>query len=373
MPKVVYIDPMSASNLALYDYNLLSRLDADIVYCCSIHYDNQVIPSIRYEHIFRYNHKRNPITKFLSYGMSMIKLITIIKETRPDVVHVQWWKSWLIDYPALLLYKRYASKVVYTAHNVLPHNTKGRAIEIKCRKYYRHVDKIIVHAEKTKIELMDQFGIKERKIAVVPHGILEFKFNKATIDEMEEKLAQRYKLDGKLVFSALGRQSYYKGTDIIIRAWLSSKQLCNSDDVVLLIVGKGNVAKELVPSTVRNIIYEDSFVTPEEFEAYLRLSDVLLLPYRKISQSGVMLTAISRHIPFVVTDVGGLAEPLTVEKVGWSIKRPDVHELQYMMEFLYRHPSEIDAVKKDKKAWGCVSAIYGWDNAAKLTMECYNE
>ena len=52
--KLLYIDPQSAYNLAQYDYSLLSNMDVEITYCCSVRYDAKEIANAHYRCVFSY-------------------------------------------------------------------------------------------------------------------------------------------------------------------------------------------------------------------------------------------------------------------------------------------------------------------------------
>lgn len=101
--KLLYIDPQSAYNLAQYDYSLLSNVNAKITYCCSVRYDAPQIADTDYRYVFGYAKYKWRILKAFSYILSILKVIAIVREIRPDVIHVQWWRLWFVDYMALFL------------------------------------------------------------------------------------------------------------------------------------------------------------------------------------------------------------------------------------------------------------------------------
>lgn len=43
-------------------------------------------------------------------------------------------------------------------------------------------------------------------------------------------------IQDKIVFTSLGEQSYYKGSDLIIKTWLKTPQLNQSDKCVLVML-----------------------------------------------------------------------------------------------------------------------------------------
>ena len=113
-----------------------------------------------------------------------------------------------------------------------------------------------------------------------------------------DELAAKYSLKDKLVFATMGSQSPYKGTDLICDAFLSSEVLKNNDDVFLIIAGAGDIATPEKFMQCSNVWVANYSLSDSEFQAIMRLTDVMLLPYRKISQSGVLLTAIQSQNSF---------------------------------------------------------------------------
>lgn len=76
----------------------------------------------------------------------------------------------------------------------------------------------------------------------------------------------------------------------------------------------------------------------------LRLSNVISLPYSKISQSGVLFSAIENDIPMIVSDVGGLSEPLSIGNIGWILDEPTANNLYKEIHSIEQKPKII----KDK-------------------------
>jgi glycosyltransferase involved in cell wall biosynthesis len=349
---------------------LLSNLNAEIVYCCNTLYDAPVSNKFSYRYVFSYNNIRNNIVKGLSYLMSLIKVIRIAKKERPDVIHIQWWKQWFADYVALICFKRYAKQIVFTAHNVVPHNT-GEALKKKCTKYYNRVDKIIVHVQRTKEELVDDFGIDADKIYVIPHGLLSTMEDKVSIQKQYDVLKNTYGIDTKFVISFVGWQDPYKGVDLLKQAYLDSRFLQETPNVLFVIAGRGKVFTKEMMNQFKNLLVFDEFVPSDKLEAIMDITDVLLLPYRRISQSGVLLTAIGKEIPYVATDVGGLSEPINIAPVGWLLKDSSADGLRLMLEYIVSHPEEAVRKKKNKDNWSLVKSYYDWAVIGSKTMECY--
>lgn len=373
MKKLIYVDPQSYRNLSMYDYSLLRGINKyGIIYCCNIQYDGPTLEDVKFCPIFSYRQNMNPLVKLLSYLYSLIKLVCILKKERPDVLHIQWWKQWNLDYFFLSIYKRYVGQIVFTAHNLVPHDS-GDYMKVKCMKYYEKVDKIIVHDNNSQKELVSEFQISGDKIAVIAHGILEFAVDEDKVQNTMNRYNEKYQLKDKLVFTTMGGQSPYKGTDLICDAFATSDYLQNNKDIFLIIAGKGNIATQEFARKFNNVLVLDYELSDSDFQAIMRLTDVLLLPYRKISQSGVLLTAIYNQVPFAVTPVGGLAEPLDIEPVGWIIPRPTVEGVRMCMEALAQDIEGTKAAKHNQHNWDLVKAKYDWKTISKETETFYDK
>lgn len=371
MKKIVYVDPQSYKNLSMYDYSLLKGMkEHKIIYCCNKQYDGPSLENVEFHPIFSYRQDMNPLVKIISYLCSLLKLVAILKSVRPDVLHIQWWKQWNLDYFFLSIYMRYAKQIVFTAHNLVPHNS-GDSMKTKCMKYYYKVDKIIVHDHNSKRELIKDFQVKEDKIAVIAHGVLEFSVDEEEVKSIMDKLAAKYSLKDKLVFASMGGQSPYKGTDLICDAYLNSEYLINNDNVFLIIAGKGNIASPERFEGCNNVLIANDSLSDSEFQAIMRLTDVMLLPYRKISQSGVLLTTIQNQIPFAVTPMGGLSEPLELAPVGWIIASPMVDSVRECMESLAHNINKTKAVKHNQQNWNLLKNKYNWEKISLQTENFY--
>lgn len=368
--KLFYIDPQSMINLAKYDYYLLHKNTMNIYYFCSKFYDYKINPDIKYFKVFAYNKINNVLLKALSYILSYFIIFLYILKYRPDIIHVQWVRIPRFDY---FFYKLCRSlfrlKIVFTAHNILPHDT-GDSYKNVYQKIYNLSNVIIVHSENTKKELLEKFIVEPHKVKVVKHGILPLDIDDQKYDSISCDLDKNYDLKGKIVFSSLGFQDYYKGIDILSDVWYKTKELNQNKNCVLVIAGKVSVDISQL-SDFENVIIVDRRLSDEEFCYFLKNTSVCLLPYREISQSGVLLTAISENIPVVVSDKGGLAEPLNIAQIGWKISEPSFEKLRDMLFFISKNPSIIDAVKNNADNWDRVKQCYSWNEISKQTQSIY--
>src|SRR5260370_7163142 len=93
--------------------------------------------------------------------MNMGALVVRFAFSKPDILHIQWipmvrklpFEVWF-----LILVKKLGIKLVYTVHNVLPHDT-GKSVVLAFRRVYKEMDELICHTHQPTHRLIRQFHI----------------------------------------------------------------------------------------------------------------------------------------------------------------------------------------------------------------------
>lgn len=364
--KVFFVDPMSYSGLALYDYSLLSNLkDVDLHFFGNTKYTNENT-DVSISRIYDYSDKFF-VFKLLSYISTQRKLFALIKKERPQVVHFQWLKIPAYDYKLLKRTKKLGIKVVFTAHNILPHESGDKYAGIY-EKIYALVDIVIVHSEKTKNELIQKYDLPQQKIRVVPHGILNFtEVDVLKVQTHITNFKETYKIEDQVTFAVLGAISAYKGVDIVVDSWKSAL-ISNNTNMKLIVAGSGRFDKLEDLKDIDNAIVINRFLETEEFMALLKIADYVLLPYRKISQSGVLLTALQEKKRVIVSDVGGLTDPFEFGNIGYILNNLTPEELTTTILRAY---NEFENGRPDDEIWDTIFSHYDWKHIGQMTKKIY--
>lgn len=363
---IFFVDPQS---LISYDTGLLSSVSMKdrilILAGNGYHIDIDTIP------IFHYYKFSNNLVKGLSYFISIIKLFILVRKYNPRLIHIEWIRVFYIDLLFLYWLRWRGVKIVYTAHNILPHSDlKGKYFS-QYKHYYSKVDYIFVHTIRSKYELVNRFGIQDSKIVSISHGIIKMDIDETIVSEQKSFFDNKWKLKGKIVFSSLGNQSEYKGFSLIKKMWMTNSWLRDNCDVCLIVAGKISEVDTSELDAIPNVYILGKHLSNNEFIALLRSTSVVLLPYLQISQSGVLLTAINETVPVVVSNVGGLTDPLDVGKIGWNIGVPTIDNLSDTIKTIIDNPSEILEIKNNTTLWTSVKNTFSWANSGKITSEVY--
>lgn len=305
------------------------------------------------------------------------EVIAYLLLNKQKIIHIQWLLYPHEDYYFLKILRLLKIKIVYTAHNILPHD-KEFASEINIfRKIYRLVDKIIVHADNNKMEIIDIFDINQEKIKIIPHGIYDMFLAKKSITQEAARSEIGIPM-GKKVVLFFGIIRKYKGLEYLVEAFEEVKRKVN--DAFLLIVGKvGGDEEEKkyyseLLSQFRNcndVRCINEYIPFENVGSYFSASDIVVLPYIKTYQSGILLLAYAAAKPVIVTETGGLSETVEEGKSGFIVPSGDARSLAQGIIMMLESTLQMNQMGKYGKV--LADTKYSWKNIADKTLEVYQQ
>ncbi len=198
-----------------------------------------------------------------------------------------------------------------TVHNLLPHD-RHTAINTRLSYWiYRSATYLVVHTPRMRQDLCRDFALDPGRIVIVEHGI-----DRLLPDTGGARETLRAKLEinaTERVVLFFGNIARYKGVDILLRAFAS---LPAETADRLIVAGRcrdRSLALELQAMVEANtrrdsILWREGFVDDDDVAPLFHISDVLVLPYRHIDQSGVIFMALATGLRIVVTDAGSLRD-----------------------------------------------------------------
>jgi glycosyltransferase involved in cell wall biosynthesis len=153
-----------------------------------------------------------------------------------------------------------------------------------------------------------------------------------------DKITARKKLglSAKNIILYFGIIRDYKGFDILLNAIAELKD--SRLDFHLLAGGECYGNDEKYTKLISNlgisdyITWHNKYIPDSEVSNYFSAADVVALPYRTASQSGVTQMAYSYDLPVIVTKVGGLPEIVDEGQSGFTIEPENPTELANMLE-----------------------------------------
>ncbi len=321
---------------------------------------------------------RNPhlrrILKFAEFAINSVALVARFAVAPPDILHVQYiplvGKGLPLEFCFMKFAKRRGIKIVYTVHDLLPHDT-GERLKEAYRPVYRLADALICHNQLARTRLIEEFGIDPERIWLIPHGPMFHDSQKVTKEEARTRLG--YALGQTLVLWQ-GIVLPYKGIDFLLDAWqrIESRGL----NARLVIAGGGEERwLRGVREKVRELGIEGSvdlqlrFLSVEEVALYYQAADIVAYPYKAITTSGAVMTGLSYRKPLIATNLPSFRELLRDGENAALVEYGDVEKLAGVLRRLIQSPEERNRLAAGLVATGAVSD--SWAPIACETRKCY--
>jgi glycosyltransferase involved in cell wall biosynthesis len=320
-----------------------------------------------------YNKKIRRGLKAAEYMLNLGILLVRFSVFKTEILHIQFLPMITVfpfEFWFLKLTKIKKIKLVYTVHNILPHDTANK-YKRKFQNIYKIADILICHTEQTKNELMVIFKIPEQKIRVVPAGPMFHDLPR--IESPAARLQLGYHPENAIIlFFGLIRP--YKGIEFLLTAWKNVANTC--PDAVLILAGKGdsgylNKINRLIQSLgiINSVKTDFRFIPIDELSVYHQAADILVYPYKNIIQSGALLTGMTFGKAIVATNVGGFKETLVNHKNAILIDYGDINGMSRVLIDLVKQPGERNRLGME--ALRELKTKYSWDIIADKVLECY--
>ena len=202
--------------------------------------------------------------------------------------------------------KRTGLKIVWTAHNVLPHDPVfGDDIRAR-RMMLSYVDEVVALSDSTAKQLEDLFGVDN--VTVIPHGPIELPPPRMNRDELRSQLG----FAAKTTFVFFGLLRPYKNVEELIRA---ASQLSGTG-IAVRIYGSADAEYQqllsyevaLAKNNGADVEIEFGFLEEDQLAGVLCATDFVVLPFAAISNSGSVLTALASGCATLIPELDTLSE-----------------------------------------------------------------
>ena len=375
--RIIEIETFGRGGLIHYSYNLSRALGArghEVTLLTHAAYEldgHPLPPSVRVVKDFgRFTHRdqTSRAAGLLTKAEAMYDACAaaaFVRRVRPDVVHLHCTTPIALVHVTLL--RRLGPPVAVTAHVVTPHE-RSRLGDAIARRVYRRADLVVAHSAFDRARLLDGRAMDPRRVEVIPHG--EYGFFSRDREPIDRGTARRGLGFGPQHEVALffGFIREYKGLDVLFEAWPAVARA--RPDARLLVAGdparleRGRRLQLESWATRLGAVHRFGYIPMADVSRYFAAADVLVMPYRHVSQSGVLFLALSLGLPVVATRVGGLPETLRDGESGLLIGPDSPGELAEALVRILGDPG-----LRERLAGGGrqVAAAHSWDVIAERT------
>lgn len=291
-----------------------------------------------------------------------------IVEIQPDLVVLAWWHPFFAPCLGTLarILARRRIPAIFLCHNVRPH--EGTALDRVLSRYALGAGAgFVLHAGEER-EALESLA-PGKPIRVTPHPTYDVFRSNGPADQA----AARRHLDlpaGRVVLF-FGNIREYKGLPDLIEAMPTVRERM---DCTLLVVGEFYGGRDPVIQRIRELGLEDTvrlvprYVPNEEVGTYFEAADLVALPYRSATQSGIVQVAFAFEKPVVATRVGGIPEVVTDGQTGLLVPARDPAALASAILRFFQEdlgPGFTEAIRReaDRFSWGrlvtCLEELAG--------------
>jgi len=252
-----------------------------------------------------------------------------IRKWNPDVLILRYWMPFFAPSLGFVAKRmRKNCKVIGILDNVIPHE-KHPFDGVLTKYFLSGLDGCITLCSEVAEDL--KALQKNARFTVLPHPIYSHFGQKMSREEAEKKLNVKSGRKNILFFGLIRE---YKGLDILLDAF----DIINNSNYQLIIAGEpyGSFEKyqkiiNRSPGRDRIYVFPD-YIRDSEVSTFFSAADVVVLPYRSATQSGISSVAYHFEVPLIVTDVGGLKE--TIGDRGTGIVTKEITPRRIAAEIL---------------------------------------
>jgi len=310
-----------------------------------------------------------------------VRLLTYAAVARPAIFHILWNNKFeYLDRTIVLLYYKFCRKrIVLTAHNVNIRRRDGNdsfANRFSLKIQYHLADHIFVHTEAMKKELEVDFGVPGRNCTVIPFGLNSTVPNTSLSPAEARRHLGLGPNDQVLLF--FGNIAPYKGLEYLVEALAILVKPSHRYRLVIAGRPKGSeeywagIRRRIVGAGLLDCVVERiEYIPDEETEIYFKAADVLVLPYLKIFQSGVLFLGYNFGLPVIASDVGALREDIIDNETGFVCRSKDPEDLSRAIEHYFQSDLYRELGSRREKIRRYAERRYSWDRVGEMTRSTY--
>lgn len=244
-----------------------------------------------------------------------------IKQSSPDLILIRFWNPFFALCYSYIINKVKKklpnTKIICICDNIIPHEKHFYDIPL-IKNIFKHVDAYILMSSKVEEELKSIINNPTYKKLFHPVVSISQKYSK-------EESRVEIGLTKKRIIVFFGIIREYKGLDILIKSNKYLREELNDYQIVICGESYENESKynKLIKENSENdeIRWINEYIPENLVPLYFSASDVVVLPYKSASQSGVIPLSYSYERPVIASDIKGIKGMIQTQKTGFLFEK----------------------------------------------------
>ena len=310
----------------------------------------------------------------IRYLIGAFSTIKKAVNSKANVVHFHIYHFANREFINFFLFKRKGFKIVATIHDVEDFVKYGKKINRKkYGRFQKRIDQVIVHSSFAKEQVLHYFeGFNEKNVHIVPHGDSDFLYNKP-IHKFDARNNLNLPANQDLILF-FGQIKKVKGLDVLLHAFVKVRN--QRKNTKLLIVGSPwKVEWDQFETIIRENKLEDDcilkldYVANEIVPQYYAASDLVILPYRKIYSSGVMIRSLDYEAAIIASDLDTFRKIINDGENGVLFESENAEDLAKKILELIDNKEKIAKLKVEAKK--TAQSKFSWELIGKKVNDIY--
>jgi glycosyltransferase involved in cell wall biosynthesis len=233
------------------------------------------------------------------------------------------------------------------------------------------MDLILVHDATTQRQLTEA-GIPASRVRKILHGNFIHFCQPRDLSPADARRSLGLDPEARVILF-FGSIEWRKGLDRLIEAFAMVSQEFN--DVYLAISGYPNEDFSTYRAQIERLGIRDRVVVNlqwvpfSEMQRYFHAASMVVLPYRRISQSGILQLAYAYERPLVVTESGGIAEAVLGDGTGLVARDSRPAGIAAAIRELLSDPER--ATRMGRRGRVLAETKYAWSRIASDVVSFY--
>jgi len=317
--------------------------------------------------------KQPVLLRALRFLFASLHVFGDVLSQRIPLVHFHFFGVGILQLILIVFAKLLRRKVVVTVHDVEGF-IEGKGSSCLANITYRFADRLIVHNQFSRAELISNLQVSAYRVVVIPHGNYRH-----VCPKIIDRIAARKQLgwsQHEKILLFFGQIKGVKRLDLLLSAL--AIVLKAQPHIRLVIAGKvADVPFAEYQMQIDMLGISNNctclvrYIKNEDVPIFFAACDLVVLPYDRIYQSGVLLMSMSFARAVVVSDIPGMLEIVRDRESGYVFQNGNSIDLAAVLL-----SAVLDDTKREQIAQNGLRLMvndYAWSVIGEMTADLYSE